>query len=140
MTGSTQVLMAGGTGLLNPPPAIVLSQVSAGVAASPNVIFLSDGTITVAGNGSSCVPPNWYTPTTAAVGASFWCKLTINSGTAPDSGLNTVLALSTGRTYQWTQSVVGTKSCNATVTFYADAGATQAVGAITFNVTAQRTS
>jgi hypothetical protein len=138
MTAPIQVLLAAGSPLTK--PVVVLSQVSAGSAASPNIIIVSDGSITVAGNGSSCVPPRWYYPITAGVGASYWCKLTVNSGTAPDGGVNTVFALSSSRMYQWTQTVVGTKSCNATISICTDAGGTQVASSFSFNVTAQRTS
>lgn len=138
MTAPTQVLLAA-SGSSVASPAVVLSQVSAGSAASPNIQLNTDGSLTVAGNGSSANPPNWYLPTTAGIGTFFWCQLTY-TGTAPDGGANTVFALSSPRLWQWTQTVVGIKNCTATISFYTDAAATQPAGSFSFNVTSQRTS
>jgi hypothetical protein len=137
MTGSMQILQAAQGGFTK--PAVVVSQVSVTVAASPNIVFLPDGSLTVAGNGSSANPASWWVPTTTGIGAQFWIRLTV-TGSAPDSGLNTVLSLASGASYGWTQSAVGSKTGTATVTFYSDAAGTQAVNSWSFNYTAQRTS
>jgi hypothetical protein len=85
---------------------------------------------------SSC-DPNWYSPTTAAIGNSYWVKVTLNSGSAWDSGLvnNTVYALTSNRALTWTVSTLNTsKSANVSVRFYSDAGGTTLVATHTLTV------
>ena len=135
MTGCQQSLLGGGQRIAS--PTIVLSQTGAAAPAAVNVAFQSDGTITVGGNGSSAVPASWYVPTTVGIGASFWVRLTMNSGSNPDSGVNTIFTVP--HQFTWTQSVSGTKTGSAMASFYSDAAATLPAGAISFNVTATAT-
>lgn len=85
---------------------------------------------------SSC-DPNWYLPTTAAIGNSYWVKFTLNSGSAWDSGLvnNTVYALTSNRALTWTVGTLNSaKTANVSVRFYSDAGGTTLVATHTLTV------
>jgi hypothetical protein len=101
---------------------------------------VTNGTQTAATVGSleySSCDPNWYSPTTAAIGNSYWVKFTLNSGSAWDSGLvnNTVYALTSNRALTWTVSALNTsKSANVSVRFYSDAGGTTLVATHTLTV------
>lgn len=63
--------------------------------------FYADGTLQGFRQGNGLLwTSNWFTPTQAGIGASYWVRATLVSGTAPTgSGLNTWLALSGVRTW-----------------------------------------
>lgn len=67
-----------------------------------------DGTITyvnqMADPEISVVPTNWYLPTTAAIGAGYRVRFTLQSGFAWTAGLTsgTLYALDVARTVSWT--------------------------------------
>lgn len=134
MTGSTQIFMGADSPVQS--PTVVLSDTKTGATATCSITLNTDGTITVAGSGSSSVPPAWYSPTTAGIGSSYWCKCTVNSGSAPGNP-NTVLALSSAQSFGLTRAALGSVTGNWTISIYRDAGGTQLAGVpFTFNATA----
>lgn len=102
---------------------------------SASVQLNTDGTITYTGN-DSVGDPNWFIPTTTGIGSSYWCKLHVDSGTNPTSGdaLDTVLALSSVRNWQWSRSTLGTTSATCTLSIYSDSGGTNLVDSDSFTV------
>lgn len=104
-------------------------------SASASVSFETNGTIAYTGNDSSG-SPNWFAPTTDGIGNSYWVKFTVNSGTAPTSGsaIDTVLALSSSRTWSWSRSASGSTTANCTIAVFSDSGGTQLVHSDSFNV------
>jgi len=127
-----------GGGPVNGSASINGEQYGAGLSGTYTAV--TNGTQTAISNGmveySSC-DPNWYLPTTAAIGNSYWVKFTLNSGSAWDSGLvnNTVYALTSNRALTWTVSTLNTsKSANVSVRFYSDAGGTTLVATHTLTV------
>jgi hypothetical protein len=90
MTGSTQILLAAWpyNTVSNFTPWNVAATAASGTTAQARLNFLPDGTVTktttgTAGgsNGSS----NWWLPTTAGVGSTFYVRFTATSGTWNDS-------------------------------------------------------
>lgn len=67
-----------------------------GAASGSNPSINSDGTIT----GGSGLSDHWFTPTTGAIGSSYWCKTTliatINTGTDVSPASGTWRSLSAG--------------------------------------------
>lgn len=89
-----------------------------------NLNVNSNGTCTATNEGQ----PNWFTPTTTGIGNSYWCKLVLLSGSNPTSGtMNTVLALSSNRSWSWNTGVTG----SYTLTIYSDAGGSNQVATVT---------
>jgi hypothetical protein len=81
------------------------------------VNWYSDGEVRGYRHGNVLVwTENWYSPTTAGVGSSYWIRATVQSGQAPnggsDSPINTWVALSTGPTWSYLSSsgVAGSRS------------------------------
>lgn len=135
MTGVQQVLAAG-KGSIQSPTAVLLD-VKTGATANCQINLLPDGTITFTGTGSSCVPASWYIPTTAAIGNSYWAKLTGTGLPSGSSGVNTVLPIGPGG-LSWSQirNSLGSTTGTWTITFYTDAAGASPVGVFTFNATA----
>lgn len=79
----------------------------------------ADGTISFVNQMAdpvfSSVPPNWYLPTTGAIGAGYRVKYTLQSGDAWTAGLTsgTFYTLDAARTVSWT--LVPTGAVSATV-------------------------
>jgi hypothetical protein len=134
VTGILQAVAAGSSQFQSPQ--VTLLDVKAGAQASCSITLVPDGTITLTGSGSTCVPASWYLPTTAAIGASYWCKCVVNSGSAPGSP-NTVLPLTAGQAYGIVRSgSAGTTTGNWTISILGDAGGTLLLSSFTFTATA----
>lgn len=101
-------------------------------AANAEVEFRPDGTLAYI-NGSG--PTNWYTPTTAAVGANYWLRMdTAVPGLGVPGGLSTPLNLSVARSAVWA-AFNGTEQIGSLgVYIYSDAAGTQLVAQGTINV------
>lgn len=89
----------------------------------------SDGTTQSTVHGVSSVAGSpWYAPLPApGIGASYWCKMTINSttGTTASGSFGTVLALSSNINWGFTSTGPLTEGFgNATLNIYGDAGGT----------------
>lgn len=89
----------------------------------------SDGTTQSTRLGvSNVVGSPWYAPLPApGIGASYWCKMTINSstGTTSSGSFGTVLSLSGNINWGFTSSGPLTEGVgNATLNIYGDAGGT----------------
>jgi len=135
MTGSTQILVSGGP-LNVQSPVVTLSDVKTGSTANAFIQFNADGTITIGGSGSTCVPLAWYAPTLAGVGNGYWVKCHVNSGSAP-ANPDVVQALSSPVAYGIGRSALGTATGNWTVSIYSNAAGTVLAGTpFTFNATA----
>lgn len=85
MTGIVQALLGRSAGKSLSPPWDVRFSAAAGVNAGGRLNVNPDGTfsqVTTSGTyaGSNGIS-NWYSPTTANIGASYWCRLTMISGT-----------------------------------------------------------
>jgi hypothetical protein len=108
-------------------------------SASSTLTLGSSGTITYAGSGSGG-GANWFTPTTASIGSSYWAKLTVNTGTAPNSGtVGSVVSLSAGQAWTWSRSTNGTTNATCTLQIFSDAGGTSLVATDNFSVVVERT-
>lgn len=126
-----------GGGPVNGSANVAGEQYAAGISGTYTAV--TNGTQTASSTGidySSC-DPNWYLPTTTAIGNSYWVKFTLNSGAAWNSGLinNTVYALTSNRALTWTVAALDAqKVANVSVRFYSDAGGTTLVATHTLTV------
>lgn len=88
-------------------------QLSPGTS-NAEVTFTNTGTYTGTGNIQG-FSGNWITPTSAA-GSAYDIRLTVNSGSTPSgSAPNIWLSLGTTRSWNITQSGIGTTASNVTV-------------------------
>jgi hypothetical protein len=106
--------------------------------------------ITTTGNaeaysgGSLAATQKWYDPTTSGIGASYWVRFTVQSGSTPNGGdynpgLNTWLALTSDRTCGFSYLGGYDRSAVIRVEIAADSGGTTIVssGDYTLQVLAQ---
>lgn len=111
---------------------VVLSPASAVVDVGLN----TDGTAQYDSFGSP-VNFNWHAPTTTGIGSSYWCRMTVNSGTAlTGSATGSILALSSNRNWTLTRSGVGVNTTNATLEIFSDAAGANLVASRTITMTA----
>jgi hypothetical protein len=101
--------------------------------AGANLTFRTDGTIGLAGNGSSGASA-WYTPTTAGIGSTYGIKFTLTSGAPWDVNLvsGLIYSMSSSRFVTWTADEA-VKTATATVQVYFE-GAVVASGNITVSI------
>jgi len=136
MTGALQMLFAGGGaagGIVSPLDVPLISYSNIYNPVTAEVTLNSNGTISsITGAG-----PYWYSPATASIGNNYWARMSVNSGTAPGTGLiDTIYQLSSNRRWAWDRSAVGTTSANVTLSIASDSGMSTIVSTGTFNVTA----
>lgn len=131
MTGMQQAMLGAGGIIAFSITGLADSQ-TAPITATASATFNSDGTLFIVGNGSA--GSGWRTPPATGIGAFYWIRLVVNSGLGPNAGdlVNTILALSSNRTWGWTVSNT-VRNGNATITIYADAGATIPLASSTFS-------
>lgn len=124
-------------GIINPIPITEISDDKLSPAdANASIYFNADGTFTFQGNGTVC-GSHWYTPTTAAIGNSYWVKLTVNSGSSPNLGgltAGTAYQISATRRYGLAQTISGVKSGNWMFQLATDAAFTNIVATVTTTV------
>lgn len=136
MTASQQMLVSGGGGIVNPIPIPNLSHTVIDPSdANCSVTFDNDGD----GNhvdGSGTVVFNWFNPTIPGVGANYWIRLTVNSGTAPaGSATATWLQLNSARAWNLARTTIGTSTGNYTIQIASDSGGATIVSSVTFTMT-----
>lgn len=129
---------AGEGGVVNPLPIPDLTDTVVDPAdASCSVVFGSDGTASRDGFGAP-TNFNWYgsAPITG-IGNTHWIRLTVNSGTAPNSGDSTAAWLQMNATRQWglARTTIGTNTGNYTIQIATDSGGANIVSTVTFNMT-----
>lgn len=108
---------------------VVIGDVNVAPAAS--LTLNTDGTMSATGNIST-VGANWGTPTTTGIGASYWARMTKNSGANPTTGtLNTWLQLSSQRVWSWQSDP---NDANVTLEIATDSGGSNVVDSVTFDV------
>jgi hypothetical protein len=109
------------------------------VGAFGRIQLLSDGTVALDGNGSHS--NTWYSAAPfAGIGNDYWVKFHLSSGTAwVGAAADTVLALSGNPTLSWTCSSGQIKIATVAVTFYADSGGANQVGAGTITADVEST-
>lgn len=111
--------------------------ISGASTASASIQLRPNGNIVYTGSDSSGTG-NWYDPTTAGIGDSYYVAFNY-SGTVWDGSTivpGTVYSLSTARTVTWSQSTVGMKNASLDIRFYSDAAGTQLTGE-TLGITVQ---
>lgn len=116
---------AGIAGLRFPTSQInVVDTVSDPADASASLTLNTTGDGDSTGNGSSS-DPDWAVPNIVS-GASYWCRLTVDSGTAPTSGsaVGSWLQLNSARSWTWARTFVGFIAASCTLQIASDAAGT----------------
>ena len=105
-------------------------------SSSINTTFNTNGTFTTVGENAGTIESgNWVTPTSLAPG-SYTIRASLAFGTAPSGDtLDTDHALSSARSWALSQSGVGSKTCELTLTLKDGGGNTVASG--TLSLTAE---
>lgn len=137
MFASTSFFWAAGAGVVSPLP---------GGESSDYVLFSGTATagwtFSTAGNvtdeGESGNHHQWYSPPETGIGAGYWVRATLNSGTSPSgAALATWLSLaSVARQWTLTRSTQGTSTCSLTISIATDAAGTNVVATGTYVITA----
>lgn len=136
MTGIHMAAAAGGGGIVDPIPITNFGDFALDPADASSVLtFDSDGDGTMAGISSDSF--NWFQPTTAGIGAGYWIRLTVNSGTSPTGGSPTAtwLQLNSARSWSLTRTTIGTSSGNYTLQIASDSGGANIVSDATITMT-----
>lgn len=80
---------------------------------------------------------SWFAPNLPDVGASYWCRLTVNSGSTPTgSATGSILSLASFRSWVLTRATLGTTTANLTLEIFSDAAGANVVASRTFTMTA----
>ena len=105
MTGNIAVMMASFTYNANYDGQDVSHANTGGVSSSVN--FILDGTCISSGGGSGGdFAVNWYLPTTANIGNSYWVRATLLSGNAWSIGtMGSWIAITSTRTWTLTAGI-----------------------------------
>lgn len=91
-----------------------------GVNAIGSVVFNSNGTVTGANINGSAGSPNWITPTTTGIGAGYWVRFTVTTGTASINQAATWTNLASSL-YIRKSSITGAQNCTFTIEVATDA-------------------
>jgi len=135
MTFACRQFYGGGGGVVSPLAITDIGSESNYYATSASFTLTKDGGISSSGT-TSTTGPNWFSPLTSGIGSSYWARVTVNSGTSPDSGtVGSAVALSSNRTWTWNRSASGSSVANITVDIASDAGMVSIVATVTFVVT-----
>lgn len=135
MTAITQALI-GSSGSSGP-------NLSGGITLSAGTLAptSADASFTIGTSGGMTYedgsgPANWYTPSTASIGTSYYYRLTISTGSNPTFGgtAGTVYQGTSARQYGWTATSGVTVVATGTLSIYSDAGATQLVASCAVDV------
>lgn len=119
-------------GTLNPSASAM-----APTSAIATLTFGTDGTITIAGSGTSNQTAYWYKPATSGIGSSYWLRVTVNSGSSlTGSSTGTWLQLSTSRSFNLTSSGNGVLSTNITIEIATDSGGSNIVASASATLSA----
>jgi hypothetical protein len=102
--------------------------------ASARVTLVNDGTVTRVSVGS--MMSNWYTPTTAGVGASHWVRATVTSGSLSSGTTGSWVSINTNPAWVCSQTVIGTKTATVTLELATDSGGANIVGSCSVTITA----
>jgi hypothetical protein len=105
-----------------------------GSNARGGVNFLADGTVTgtYLGGFKTAGSSNWYSPTTPAIGSSYWIRFTVTAGTSTTNTASTWTQLSATRNIT-KSGLTGTGFCAFTVEIATDSAGSNIVFTKTLN-------
>lgn len=113
------------------------SDVLSGTAIA-KVLFNPDGTYQYNDtNNTLNITANWYTPTTGAIGSSYWIKATVNSGIL-SVGPTTWTSLAAAQSFSLNKSTIGTLTNDVTLQISTSSSGSPVVGTCTLTETATR--
>ena len=132
---------AGGVVSLAGVPSLISDTVSSPSSAHVSTVLASDGYgeyDQLGGIGTF----DWYTPNTPGIGSSYWARLDVNSGAAPDgTSPSTGVWHSLGGAdlnWEWTRTTNGITSANVTLRIASDSGGSTVVANNTYDIEAER--
>lgn len=103
--------------------------------ATAGVTFGTDGAISFNGSGPAA-DTNWWRPTAAGIGASYWVRATVNSGTLSTGTSGSWLQLNAARSWTKSSTGAGVLTCNITLQVASDAGGVDIVSSGSYNLSA----
>ena len=118
--GIQQMLLGAGGGVVSPLPTLSSNDTQL----SPTdpfalITFGANGQIISTNDGTF----NWFAPAVAGVGATYWVRATVNSGTSPSGQpVGSWLQLDVDRTWILSRSTVGITTCSLTFQIATDSG------------------
>lgn len=127
---------ASGSGVVvNPNTTLIGDAETNPTSAVATLQYNSDGSVAVVGNMSAS-GASWFLPNSSGVGAGYWARLTINTGSGPTSGSGTGswLSLAAAKSWTWTVSPGGTLTATATLELASDSGGSNILFADAFSV------
>jgi hypothetical protein len=138
MSGVQMVLLAAGGGVVNPLPGGTANDTSF-TTATAGWRFNNNGTVDRRAQATFTTVHNWFNPPGGTPGASYWARLTVNSGTGPSgSPIGSWVAISTAPQWTLSRSTSGTTSGSYTIQIAADAGGANIVASGAYSISVLR--
>lgn len=103
--------------------------------ATAGVTFNTDGSISFNGSGPAA-DTNWWRPTATSIGASYWVRATVNSGTLSTGTSGSWLQLNAARSWTKSSTGAGVLTCNITLQVASDSGGANIVSSGTYTLSA----
>lgn len=117
----------------------VLTSVLSPATATAQVSLGTDGSASYQ-DSAGTTNFNWRAPSQSGVGANYWARLTVNTGSTPTgAATGSWLQLNTARTWTLSRSGIGTTTANLTLQIARDAAGTDIAATRTFTLTADVT-
>lgn len=105
--------------------------------ASASITLVTDGSVSKIGNQPGSSMSNWYLPNTVGIGTSHWVRATVTSGTLTSGTAGTWLQLSSNRTWNKQQTIIGASSVTFTLELATDSGGANIVATCSVTLTAE---
>jgi hypothetical protein len=136
VTGAVCALAGGGGGAVQVVASATISETALDPAdATANVSFGTDGACSTASDLGSLA--DWWTRAPiVGIGASYWIRCTVNSGSVTGSATGSWLQLNSVRSWGITRTVIGTATANLTIAIASDAAGANILASDTFNLSA----
>lgn len=137
-----QMLMGlGPSGSIVPSLGGTAHGLSEGFAITVSMSIQSDGAITATTNGDMVTDTIngdlWFTPVTPGIGANYWVRATVTSGSFSSGIAGTWLNLGTSRSWSRSQNSIGSSTVQFTIDIASDSAGSNIVATGSFTLTAQ---
>lgn len=137
MSGIHMLLMAGTFGVSLTDISIehlVLNPANASAGFS----LISDGSVTYNVDNTGTKPDKWHNPLVTNIGAQYWCRLNVSTGSVSSGTTGSILALNSSPSWTRQQTSLGTSSFTGTLEIFSDAGGTQLTKTVNVTMTASK--
>jgi hypothetical protein len=138
VSGIQMMLMAAGGGVVNPLAGGEAYDASFSTAIA-GWRFNNNGTVDKRAQAVFTTNHNWFSPPGGTPGASYWARLTVNSGTGPSgSAIGAWIAISTAPQWTLSRSTTGTTTGSYTIQIASDAAGANIVASGAYSITVFR--